>query len=577
MSRERERARGPPVRDERTITNSDDPKLLYSRVFIGNLPTDKMTEGELETMFKKYGKVLGTSLHKGYGFVQYGKEEEAREAVRLENGGLYKGFRIDVKIASEGRSQRGGPRRERDISAGRGLAPRDRSPLRDPYEDRLRDPLRDPYRRDDPYARDPYLDDPYGPPPRRPPPLDDPYLDRYARDDPYRRPPPFDDGRDPYRDPYYPPPPVGAPEAERPPFDCCILMKSPQQRAYGDMITRRLKTFSVLTDMREIPEGTTPQIMIDDLVRRGILYAIIINSQNEVHRSLTLNILHGTPQEHRNMPLDDAMSLVARNYEQYLKELRAKAPVPPPKVDFTPPDPSIAYLLNLMADGRQLTLEELEKVLKYVKERRDQMLPKRGVSAGGGAGETGALRDEKSLLQQQAQLQAKILSILNPNSGVPSSQGVGMAAQEPQVPQQQSAQAGGVGLNLDNPSIQKALDSLIQSGPNLLKNITSISTGGSTSGQSTMSQAGYGGGGQARAMGGYGGQQQGYGGASGYGAAQQGYGAQAQQGYGAQGQQGYGGGGGGPAGLLGDRPAAQMQQQQRMGMGGQGGRPRPLM
>ena len=32
------------------------------------------------------------------------------------------------------------------------------------------------------------------------------------------------------------------------------------------------------------------------MARRGVLYAVVITSQHEIHRSVTVNILHGTPQ-----------------------------------------------------------------------------------------------------------------------------------------------------------------------------------------------------------------------------------------------------------------------------------------
>lgn len=32
---------------------------MKARVFIGNLPFDKVTKEELENMFEKYGKILG--------------------------------------------------------------------------------------------------------------------------------------------------------------------------------------------------------------------------------------------------------------------------------------------------------------------------------------------------------------------------------------------------------------------------------------------------------------------------------------------------------------------------------------
>lgn len=54
---ERSRQHGQPS----SITSSNDPKLLYSRVFIGNLATDKVEADEVEAMFTKYGKILGES------------------------------------------------------------------------------------------------------------------------------------------------------------------------------------------------------------------------------------------------------------------------------------------------------------------------------------------------------------------------------------------------------------------------------------------------------------------------------------------------------------------------------------
>ena len=55
-----------PPRDKQeraiNVTNQQDPELQKARVFIGNLPYDKVTKGELEDMFDKYGKLLGKFL-----------------------------------------------------------------------------------------------------------------------------------------------------------------------------------------------------------------------------------------------------------------------------------------------------------------------------------------------------------------------------------------------------------------------------------------------------------------------------------------------------------------------------------
>ena len=85
------------------------------------------------------------------------------------------------------------------------------------------------------------------------------------------------------------------------------------------------------------------------------------------------------PPEHRNMPLDDAIVLIARNFEAYMLELREKAtapvvaPAPAPKKDFVPPDQHTVYLLNLLADSRFLTVDELDRVISYLQTRRHQL------------------------------------------------------------------------------------------------------------------------------------------------------------------------------------------------------------
>ncbi len=67
------------------VTNKNDPRSLNSRVFIGNLNTAVVTKADIEAIFAKYGKIVGCSVHKGYAFVQYASERNARAAVAGEN------------------------------------------------------------------------------------------------------------------------------------------------------------------------------------------------------------------------------------------------------------------------------------------------------------------------------------------------------------------------------------------------------------------------------------------------------------------------------------------------------------
>lgn len=67
-------------------TSSNDPNMLNSRVFIGNLASDKVGRQEIENLFSRFGKVLGVSLHKSYGFVQFESENSAKDSVESVNG-----------------------------------------------------------------------------------------------------------------------------------------------------------------------------------------------------------------------------------------------------------------------------------------------------------------------------------------------------------------------------------------------------------------------------------------------------------------------------------------------------------
>ncbi|KAM9425236.1 heterogeneous nuclear ribonucleoproteins C1/C2 isoform 4-T9 [Pholidichthys leucotaenia] len=88
------------------VTNKTDPHSLNSRVFIGNLNTLLVTKADVEAIFSKYGKVVGCSVHKGYAFVQYANERNARAAVAGEDGRVIVGQVLDCNLAGEPKPHR---------------------------------------------------------------------------------------------------------------------------------------------------------------------------------------------------------------------------------------------------------------------------------------------------------------------------------------------------------------------------------------------------------------------------------------------------------------------------------------
>ncbi|KAG8007279.1 RNA-binding protein Raly, partial [Nibea albiflora] len=88
------------------VTNKTDPKSINSRVFIGNLNTAVVKKSDVESIFSKYGRVLGCSVHKGYAFVQYASERHARGAVIGENGRVLAGQTLDnMNLSDSGQSE----------------------------------------------------------------------------------------------------------------------------------------------------------------------------------------------------------------------------------------------------------------------------------------------------------------------------------------------------------------------------------------------------------------------------------------------------------------------------------------
>uniref|UniRef100_A0A3B4E2W8 RRM domain-containing protein n=1 Tax=Pygocentrus nattereri TaxID=42514 RepID=A0A3B4E2W8_PYGNA len=88
------------------VTNKTDPRSLNSRVFIGNLNTMLVTKADVEAIFSKYGKIVGCSVHKGYAFVQYANERNARSAVAGEDGRMIVGQVLDINLAGEPKPHR---------------------------------------------------------------------------------------------------------------------------------------------------------------------------------------------------------------------------------------------------------------------------------------------------------------------------------------------------------------------------------------------------------------------------------------------------------------------------------------
>ncbi|XP_018393900.1 PREDICTED: hybrid signal transduction histidine kinase L [Cyphomyrmex costatus] len=275
--------------------------------------------------------------------------------------------------------------------------------------------------------------------------------------------------------------------------DCEIIVVNKALTKYAEDIELRLKQIGLMVDLLFPNEDVPLGRVLGNIASRGCLYAVVVTPVNHEHHSLTLNILHGLPQEHRNMPVEDAINLISRDFANYKSGGRS-VPLNTPLSSDRHPD-AIQVLLNMLADNHQLTVLQYDRVIKYLDIKREEQVQVE-------LGDAKDLPVKTSLTSisdpKQAELQTRILNILNSNktasttvepSPVPpptptpvsvSSANWGTASNT--VTSSTTTSSTGVSPSplLNDPTVQKALDSLLQG--NLLKNIGDQPTPTTTSG-----------------------------------------------------------------------------------------------
>ncbi|XP_022829929.1 nuclear receptor coactivator 5 isoform X2 [Spodoptera litura] len=420
-----------------------DRATSHLRIYVGGLQ-DSASVDELYNHFIQYGEIHGIVINRNFGFVQFAEESSAQEAIVKANGTMFQGKSLSVKTAQTNIGVI--DKRHVDPAASDmppAVAHNDKGA--DDGNEELYDNFGN-YIGDQSY-RDEEFDEGYpgkpgwegrggmrgrgiprgrgrgrgrGAPPgfRERSPVSvgewkERSYDRYQQMSEYPR---------------------ALPVTER--NDCEIIVVSKSLTEYAEYIEGRLKRLGIVVDllfpMEDVPIGK----VLGNIASRGCLYAILVMPQNQEHRSLTLTILHGLPQEHRNMPLEDALQLLSRNFQEVQRG--------------GPSGREAVYaLLGQLADGRTLTVLQYDKVIEYLQERREQQVKI----------ELGEPLNPAPSNKTQVDLQQRILNILNDKKVIPPSvEQPPPAAPTPPAPAPPTTQ----NKLLSDPTVRKALDSILQ-------------------------------------------------------------------------------------------------------------------
>ena len=72
-------------------------------------------------------------------------------------------------------------------------------------------------------------------------------------------------------------------------------------RDYAELVRSRLETMGLTVETVHLSPTVSLADALDDAAQRGLLYAMIITSQHEMHHSTTLTILHGRNPQGKKM------------------------------------------------------------------------------------------------------------------------------------------------------------------------------------------------------------------------------------------------------------------------------------
>ncbi|CAF0786699.1 unnamed protein product [Rotaria sordida] len=396
-------------------SDSQRTSTVDGKVYIGNVPTDNLTDSELLDFFKSFGKVSDIRVYKGYMFVQYDRMEDARRLIKEGQTCLMlKGNKLDVLPAMEvslknrqlslnersskdhKRSQHESSRNSRrhsdyDRQSSNYEPPRKRHSSRHHLDDHHQhrsfinknsDNYRDSNETEMISDRRVIISSSRSSSHR---------LSRSPNNNSY-------DSSSRYHQSCYTI--LSGPDNPRQLVDCQIIIVNPRQRGYAEEISSRLVCHGLITSIILLREDYTLTEAIENAAHEQCLYGIIAMPMHEERRTASFHILHGQTEEHRNLTLEDGYHIILTNFTCYKERIRneeinrydhdnvesivysqSKENLNKQKSNSLNEFPlsfgdklPLSMLLCLLADGRQLTLDEIDRILVYLLEKKAKML-----------------------------------------------------------------------------------------------------------------------------------------------------------------------------------------------------------
>ncbi|KAM8947405.1 uncharacterized protein RCH25_050523 [Pelodytes ibericus] len=167
------------------------------------------------------------------------------------------------------------------------------------------------------------------------------------------------------------------------PSDCVIVAISKEQMEYATAIGHRLQDHGLVVEMIYLTSESGLTRALQEVKNDGSPFCILVEQSNVALSSCTAIILHDSIKIHRNMPMEDALTLIVKAFGKIFgeREQQERNEISHKAADLAddylerelyesysvPLD--IRHLLFLLGEGKYLYHEELSAISVYLKTR----------------------------------------------------------------------------------------------------------------------------------------------------------------------------------------------------------------
>ncbi|XP_077166236.1 uncharacterized protein LOC143823627 isoform X2 [Paroedura picta] len=171
------------------------------------------------------------------------------------------------------------------------------------------------------------------------------------------------------------------------PSDCVIVSISKDQAEYSTAIGHRLQDHGLVVEMIYLTSESGLTRALQEVKNDGSPFCVLVEPSNVALCSCTVIMLHQSIKIHRNMPMEDALALIAKEFVKIFadREQQERTEISHKAADLADDylerglcesyhvPLGIRHLLFLLSEGKHLFLEELNSISDYLKTRRNKL------------------------------------------------------------------------------------------------------------------------------------------------------------------------------------------------------------